>query len=573
MSDRQTLSELQRRFVQRNFPGGEGLSSDIIRIHDAAHEYANIAPTEYGEAQQTFVDMAGTRELARRTGARGFANSMPFTGDDQGISTQRFMDDSFMNRQVEWMRENVNDFASAYNKGNELSFDELNSPRRTYFPSITKEEVDELQRRGREFYGKLAEDWATNKDRLDVPSGWRGNANAGDSDTPFARMPFNNGTVDSELPVNRAAWSIHRGGDVLGVAGGYGRPGVLPHGSMMQFVQPPVHPGVDESIYRKLAHEAARRELQGLRGQLGTARGPANAELKAGEVAVKYGLPDTEATRVGTMYGENISYPEYYEAAEKKQIDDLLSRRTFENYVDKTLPAWANEVKPGQMESALRMPRTPESSALAATAREIDRVRNAARTATRVTADVAGAVPWMDPDFRNALERDDIGKAAGIVARDYAIGAASAPVVGAAAGVAQRVAPGLASRALPVAAGLGAASRVLNPIAALTLLGGDTSRPGGRDRAREAAEMRVVEDQRRRAEEARARGPRWRIGPFAVPELGISESGGLFLGGGSAQRVNRPPARGQSRPASRQSSPQPGWLGFPQQILRQLTGR
>jgi hypothetical protein len=156
-------------------------------------------------------------------------------------------------------------------------------------------------------------------------------------------------------------------------------------------------------------------------------------------------------------------------------------------------------------------------------------VRGAIRTGANVTTDIAGSVPLFDPEFRQAVEQGRTGAAAGMVAKDYAIGTAAAPVVGAGAGVLQRVAPKAAARVLPAVAG---ATRIGNPVAVVSQIGGDSRQ----SQAQAVAARQRAEEQRNRARQARQRGGQWGIGPLRLPELGISEAGGLLFGGNRSGR-------------------------------------
>lgn len=150
-------------------------------------------------------------------------------------------------------------------------------------------------------------------------------------------------------------------------------------------------------------------------------------------------------------------------------------------------------------------------------------ITQAVRTGFNTTTDLAGSVPLFDPEFRQAVEKGDVRKAATQVAKEYAIGTAVAPVVGAGAGLAQRLAPQTAAAVLPAAA---TALRIANPVAV-------TSQLGGSSKINAAADKKAIEAQFRRAEAARRRGGKWKFptpfGTFTVPELGISEAGGLFF--------------------------------------------
>ena len=101
-------------------------------------------------------------------------------------------------------------------------------------------------------------------------------------------------------------------------------------------------------------------------------------------------------------------------------------------------------------------------------------IKQAIRTGVGATADLTGAVPLFDPEFRQAVEQGDVRKAATQAAKEYATGVVTAPVVGAGLGVAQRLAPRTAAAVIPAAA---TALRVANPVAVVSQLGGDSPQP------------------------------------------------------------------------------------------------
>ena len=150
-------------------------------------------------------------------------------------------------------------------------------------------------------------------------------------------------------------------------------------------------------------------------------------------------------------------------------------------------------------------------------------IKQAIRTGVGATADLTGAVPLFDPEFRQAVEQGDVRKAAAQAAKEYATGVVTAPVVGAGLGVAQRLAPQTAAAVIPAAA---TALRVANPVAVVSQLGGSS-------KINPVADKKAAQAQLQRAEAARKRGGRWRLptpfGNLTIPELGISEAGGLFF--------------------------------------------
>lgn len=164
-----------------------------------------------------------------------------------------------------------------------------------------------------------------------------------------------------------------------------------------------------------------------------------------------------------------------------------------------------------------------EDALNAKTLRAKNRIANAIGAGFNTTTDIAGSIPLFDPEFKQAVEQGDIRKAATQVAKEYAIGTALAPVVGASTGLVQRLAPRTAATVIPATA---TALRVANPVAVVSQLGGSS-------KINPAADKKAIESQFQRAEAARRRGGKWKFptpfGTLRIPELGISEAGGLFF--------------------------------------------
>ena len=153
----------------------------------------------------------------------------------------------------------------------------------------------------------------------------------------------------------------------------------------------------------------------------------------------------------------------------------------------------------------------------------LPKISEAVRTGFNTTRDLAGSVPLFDPAFRQAVEQGNTRKAAQQIATEYAIGAAAAPMVGTAIGFTQRLAPATTAAVLPVVANT---LRVANPIAVVSQLGGST-------KLNKKADEQAARSQLARAEAARRRGGKWKFptpfGTLRIPELGLSEAGGLFF--------------------------------------------
>lgn len=510
---RRSLADLQDRFTASWFPGGEAFEEPVIRVHDAAHQWSNISPSPRGELQQSILDVAGTQRIYEDTKARGFVNSFPlgvngFTADD--FSDEVASD--AIERLVIASRGLDHPLRGVPSQGSLP----VNSPARLQVPPISKGEARELVKRGREFYGELGEEFNA-KAR---PSMVR----KADPDRVTSMQPFTPAPgMQERIGTNAQAQWIHENGESLELRGGYDAPGRMPYGPIEARLNRPLQYTVDEGILMREADKAFRQGLESDKAKV-LARSPGieSGALQEQEKwlrrggSSRYGLPDF----VGSS-------------------PDVEPEAWFADH-DRSIQA-AIEAGAGKETSALQyvMRDRNDGSVLdvAARARDLTRVRDAVRTGFNATTDIAGSVPLFDPEFRRAVEQGRPGAAAGMVARDYAIGTAAAPVVGAGTGVLQRVAPGVAARVLPAVAG---AARVGNPVAVVSQIGGDSRQT----QAQVVAARQAGERQLNRARQARQRGGRWGFGPVRLPELGINESGGLFFGGNrSGRRIGTRDAR------------------------------
>jgi hypothetical protein len=136
----------------------------------------------------------------------------------------------------------------------------------------------------------------------------------------------------------------------------------------------------------------------------------------------------------------------------------------------------------------------------------------------------------LDPSINDALQRGAYGDAA-------LSGSASVAAGGAIEAGTKKVLAELAKRG--ITAPLQAAPVIAAPLAAIPLAAtAERSTPMTKQQvtidrrdnpAAYGAQGPSANQQLLRAEAARRRGSRWKIGPFALPELGISEAGGLFF--------------------------------------------
>ncbi len=523
-----TLQELQDRFTQTYFPGGDALPQDVVRLHDAAHQWANISPSRRGEAQQAIVDMAGGLKLAQETGARGFVNTAPFPIVDSKSYGQ--LDWDAYQRAVQGESRLRSQFVdSGQGRADGVG---LNSPRAFQSPPITSKEFRNLRRRGEEFYGQLSEQ---------ILDG------AGLSGSEVAeRFPFQAGPALDvvEMPANAGGKFVHESPG-LKVSGGYDVPGKLSYGPARQHMNPVLHLTMQEGDYSRMAGRRIAEEVKGALAS-GSVEAPKPQPGILGQLKTAMGLGESNLDDVSKVYNRfNRAYglPAATEdISAEALIKNLKSIRGGSELSAAfgTSPGWdsGNRVI-GPMNLPLRNSEAPPTLRSGPTvtgateaivdARQLGKIRNAIRTGANVTTDIAGSVPLFDPEFRQAVEQGRPGAAAGMVARDYAIGTAAAPVVGAGAGVLQRAAPKAAARVLPAVAG---ATRVGNPVAVVSQIGGDSRQ----SQAQVVAAQQAAERQLNRARAARQRGGKWGIGPLRLPELGISEAGGLLFGGNKSGR-------------------------------------
>ena len=169
----------------------------------------------------------------------------------------------------------------------------------------------------------------------------------------------------------------------------------------------------------------------------------------------------------------------------------------------------------------------------AADAKDFRRVRNAISTGARSSVDAMTPLPLLNAEFRDAVDRGNGRKAGEAILKDIATGAVMAPVMGLGAGAAARLAPQATAAVLPAVVG---ATRIANPVAVVSQLGG-SAKPSRRQQSIErqqdpgafGAQGPSANPQLLKAEAARRRGSRWKVGPFDLPELGISEAAGLFF--------------------------------------------
>jgi len=511
-SRNRSLSSLQGQFTNTWFPGGEAFQEPVIRVHDAAHQWANVSPSARGELQQSIVDMAGTQRLYEGTGARGFINSMPFGVG--GITADDF-DEDVAREAIEAVVRATGGVEDPIKGVPIQSGLPVNSPARLQLPPISPQEAQELVKRGREFYGRVGEEFNA-KARPSIVR--NADPNRVTSKQPFSPAPG----IEGEITTNAQAQWIHENGDKIQVSGGYDAPGRMPYGPIEARLNRPLQYTVDEGMLMREAAKEFYPRLEAEKNKLAArSAGMSPGGLEEGEkwfrnaLSSRFGLPDF----IGDSFFQDGANAKEWFADHDRAI------RNAEAFGS------GNEVS--ALQYVMRDKNDADALDVAARARDLTKVKNAARTAFNATTDLAGSVPFFDPEFRQAVETGNVRKAGERVAQEYATGLLAAPVVGMGAGALQRLAPAAAAQVLPAVA---TGARIGNPVAVVSQLGG-SAKPSQRQRAEEkrldpgafGAQGPSANPQLLRAEAARRRGGKWKLGPFTVPELGLSEAGGLFF--------------------------------------------
>lgn len=564
-----SIQDLQNTFTGNWFPEGDAFPEQIIKLHDAAHQWSNINPMFRGELQQQIVDATGAQLLDQTIGAQGFVNATP--GGSVQITPEALQNRIDAIQEVSRQIEKSSLFGESALMGG--AGQTINSPARFLYPALGADEIKELQKRGREFYGQVGQNYLQQVQAGRIPEV------TGTQLTELKFTPQPGTTVD--FPVNPQALAIHQNPNRLKVKGGYDAPGKLSYGPMMQFMNSPLEIMVDAPDWAYAGKEYLTKEAF-----------PAIQEMYPGNAADQIQERMKQREKYSGKYGNIIiSGPEELEyitnrakvlsnyskeqfAADYKGFDPTQAQsgsdKDFDRYVqyiedqDRAMRGYSpesddvyykrleNEQLKGFNVQASEFPYRPttytaakhgfsgndveftQSSALAnpslqraynklfAVAKNRGNLRNIVKGATTAVGDIAGSVPLFDPEFRQAVEKGDVGKAAVQVAKEYGAGLVAAPVIGMGVGALNQVAP---QTARVVAGGLNVA-RAANPYAVVSQLGGSS-------KINPVADKKAIESQLQRAQAARKRGGKWKLptpfGALTFPELGISEAGGFFF--------------------------------------------
>jgi hypothetical protein len=488
-----SIQNLQDTFTGNWFPAGDALPEQITKAHDAAHQWANINPTPRGELQQGIVDMAGTSVLADQINAIGFPNQVikpPFGSNKTHVELADIAIKQAIQEGNSFTKRSLFGIAPSLGK----SFTTFNDPGRFIFPSVSESEVSELKKRGQEFYSKVGEAYQKQIEEKNISPPIKGEI----SNMDFSPSPG----IKSSIKTTSVAKNIHENPNIIKISGGYDSPGKFSYGPIEQRFNSPLEITVDQPDWAYAGKEFLNKYIF-----------PTIQKETPGSKKENINQRTLERSLTAQKYGGFLIDNQQSEPDQLKQFQVQASELPYRPTTDVEFSA---------SEMLIRPRAKTAYDALFAVAKNRGNLRNIIKGAATSATDIAGSVPLFDPTFRQAVEQGDIGKVARQLGTEYAIGTAAAPVVGMGVGALNQVAP---QAARIVAGGLNAA-RTVNPIAVVSQLGGSS-------KINKKADEQAAKSQLLRAEAARRRGSKWKFptpfGTLQIPELGLSEAGGLFF--------------------------------------------
>jgi len=520
--DRVSIQDRSQRFLQNYFGGDPGkvvnpatgrFYGDELKIHDAMHDFANVGNTLRGEELITIAEQAGASPL--QSSNIGLENlTQQFLLSDR-LSPAEITDEAMSDLRLTTRTRGPTLIQQrGASRGSSL-YRDANNIGSFLSPPISKEEYGTMINRGREFYDQVHNNFANYK-RFQDPY-----------DTSKAPTPQSDPAVRKDI--ERAFFNNDYGSSRAvsqGIVGGYGKSNGIPFGNYMSLMNAPLVPTVNEGLWNESIKKQLTSLAPSVEAAIKTEQDVYNSldwkGLGKTQDALQGGIDDTRNLLTGGITGAGPTKEGRVYLNPANLGANNLSR-------DRKTPLFQRSAS-----SILFSPsgRTPNDILLqaAAEAKQIEGynkalpgIKQAIRTGANATTDITGAIPLFDPEFRQAVEKGDVRKAATQVAKEYATGLVAAPVVGAGAGFAQRLAPRAAAAVIPAAA---TALRIANPVAVVSQLGGSS-------KINPAADKKASEAQFRKAEAARSRGGRWKFptpfGNLTIPEFGISEAGGLFF--------------------------------------------
>jgi hypothetical protein len=576
IKDTETVKERAQRFLDQYFPGqktGQAqvknpqtnqLYGDELILHDAMHDFANVGNTLRGEELITIAENVGATPLTtNRVGLKGLTQQLDWLDVLSPAEAYEHALNEARQKARMGGRTLIQQRGAA--RGSSL-FRDQNRVESFLSPPISREEFNTMAQRGREFYDQVHQNWNAFK---------RGGSVEWDDAPTREAFAKRNQALDEFMGNDPEKWSNPPRVITQRIAGGYNKGGI-PYGNPLSLMNAPLVPTVNRDLWQQELNKSISEAVPRLQSVLSeeqatyfspeqtalrelskqdVGEGPSPprakdivpislstarlAELSSGWSGPKdpYFFSDlTDANianraisraidEIRNVSGRGITaaVPESYTSGEERRLYLNPPNLGVVRSPDQLTGPAGQVAEAAGITSNTLLDAAAKAKQIEGYNKTLPKIKQAIRSGFNATTDLTGSIPLFDPAFRQAVEQGDARKAAQQVATEYAIGAAAAPVIGASAGLAQRLAPATTAAVLPAAAG---ALRVANPLAVVSQLGGST-------KLNKKADEQAIKSQFARAEAARRRGGRWKFptpfGTVTVPELGISESGGLFF--------------------------------------------
>jgi hypothetical protein len=587
-----TVYERAQRFLDRYLPGQKPEEQRVINpktneyygkeliLHDAMHDFANVDNSLRGEELITIAEKIGATPLAeRQVGLSTLTQQLPWFGDR---SYQDLVDKT---RALTRLGGPMLTQLRGVKQGSSL-FRDLNDPRSFLSPPISKEEFYEMAQRGREFYDQVHSNWKDFKTAKLIKEIEKYNDPYGlirtDADNPRSFIIPSDSDIlnidatpqdlysqrrkiylerDDRLKERRNIrdkfMGINSGNDApiltQKIIGGYNKGG-LSYGNPLALMNAPLVPTVNRDLYFQQLNNTIKKGISALESKtLEDIIDPSKVDpSKADPFLSSWALShNMSLRRRRDILDENrTSYINWRSAFDEKRgvtrsgmtnrgptaaAPDLERGPNARIYLNPP-NLGSQAAKPTPFDPFFEAAGIDPKDAIldaAAKAKEIEKynkvilpqMKRLMGLGFKTTAELTGSIPLFDPEFRAATDRGDGRTVARLIGTDYATGAVAAPIISTGMGVLQRLTPNVAGI---VAGGLNIA-RTANPIAVVSQMGG-SSKITPRVAAAEALQRK---EKIKLAQAARARGGKWKFptpfGNFRIPELGISETGGLFF--------------------------------------------
>jgi hypothetical protein len=512
-----SVAQLEQTLLDKYFQGqaspvfdqntGQNYGTEL-RIHDAAHQFANIGTSLRGENQQTIVDsfgnvpVSGTGQMTQEWTSGGTQGRDAAYLRDVGMTQ---IDNAAFNRTMVQLPDGTGS----------SQFRDYNNPGALLSPPIEADEVRELQRRGAEFYSQLRPEFErarlTGTDLRATPQ-----------DVSAARGPFGplgRPVSDKDVFIR----SLIESSPDFRIRGGYDAPGRMPYGPMEQLLNPPLVPTVDADDYQ----QSWSRAVDGAVEKVGRSD-PSRADRQRFPDSADTFSPHAAGLDVDSYTGDLGNYPGRATARGAKDGVTYLNPPTLgSNVSGRGRSEIGNYLSGDEVQDVLL-----ES---AAAARDRGRMRQALRAGSTVGMGLGDAGSLYDPAIQRAVEQGRPLEAAGRYLGNQVVGGATGLAIGAGAQAARQAAPAPVARAIAAAAPAAAvAGRLANPL--MLAAAAPSSRPLNykeapvtprtQQRARQAVQT-MNQVSRRRQSNPFELGVSEALG---IPNLGIRKAGQRLMG-------------------------------------------